>query len=706
MTVGRSFLLARAALFSALVFLSTAAWAQTTVGWRGNWSGRWPEASPPLTWHRLPRGALEDLRSSAAPPQLGAEQPVESARDGFVRTWLVAGPFPVADSEAEFDQQQLAGEADLAPAAGDAAGSGAWQPLAMQEIDRYALGPAELPWVDPGSQLGYAKNQVAYAFTWVHCTRPGRAQGVVDHGHGLKVWVNGQEVYRHAERGMALTYYTSLSRQRYDLQHYRSPKFSLELRQGWNRLLCKLSSDNVDGFTDMRFSLRLIDPPDVPYDEQNIAWMTPLPESSTGTPIVVGDRIFLMAEPSELICLDKHTGRILWSADNGYYEALTDEERAAQPVLSDEVAPRVAAIRTETDPLRRLELRRQVQELLVGLDREKFEPQGDGHFISHFGIVGFTTPTPASDGKHVYVWCGNGVAACYDLDGQRQWIARLDTGELSYPSSPALIGDRFVVFMQRLYGLDAHTGEVAWRQPRVNKNTAAVQPATIAGVEVIVTQQGEVVRASDGQMLYRNPNKVSSDSGWAAPTILGDVVYLPWYGISRIDVLDFSACTGDDWQEQVAGTSIEEVSIPKHPSGGWLDRWMAGSLLWHDGLLYGIDIYSTAYGIDATARTTLWREELPILGLFHYNAVPVAASPVLAGGAIYFLDNQGGTIVAEPGREFRQLAHNRLATQLDRDIPIPAQEVTSYAPPIADGPRLYIRGERYLYCIAEPAAQP
>ena len=29
-----------------------------------------------------------------------------------------------------------------------------------------------------------------------------------------------------------------------------------------------------------------------------------------------------------------------------------------------------------------------------------------------FGIVGFTMPTPVSDGRHVFVWCGNGVAAC------------------------------------------------------------------------------------------------------------------------------------------------------------------------------------------------------------------------------------------------------------------------------------------------------
>ncbi len=42
-----------------------------------------------------------------------------------------------------------------------------------------------------------------------------------------------------------------------------------------------------------------------------------------------------------------------------------------------------------------------------------------------------------------------------------------------------------------------------------------------------------------------------------------------------------------------------------------------------------------------------------------------------------------------------------LDTQLERDWPIPAQETLAYAPPIADGGRLYLRGERYLFCIGE-----
>ena len=38
---------------------------------------------------------------------------------------------------------------------------------------------------------------------------------------------------------------------------------------------------------------------------------------------------------------------------------------------------------------------------------------------------------------------------------------------------------------------------------------------------------------------------------------------------------------------------------------------------------------------------------------------------------------------------------------MPRPWPVPAQETIGYAPPVADGKRLYLRGERYLYCIGE-----
>ena len=87
-------------------------------------------------------------------------------------------------------------------------------------------------------------------------------------------------------------------------------------------------------------------------------------------------------------------------------------------------------------------------------------------------------------------------------------------------------------------------------------------------------------------------------------------------------------------------------------------------------------------------------------GLFHYNALPVAASPTLIGKHVVIQDNQGG-----PGPEpapFKQVRRNQIATVLIAGGRSWTGSHRISPPLLADGNRLYIRGERYLYCIGEP----
>src|SRR4051812_40054769 len=41
------------------------------------------------------------------------------------------------------------------------------------------------------------------------------------------------------------------------------------------------------------------------YATKGIVWMSPLPNLSAATPIIVGDKIFLTSEVSDVVCLDK-----------------------------------------------------------------------------------------------------------------------------------------------------------------------------------------------------------------------------------------------------------------------------------------------------------------------------------------------------------------------------------------------------------------
>jgi outer membrane protein assembly factor BamB len=438
-----------------------------------------------------------------------------------------------------------------------------------------------------------------------------------------------------------------------------------------------------------------MDLPSVAYESKNIRWMTELPQRSNATPIVAGDRVFVMAEPDELLCLDKMTGKILWSAANNYYEALTPAERQAIPALETKITPLLLELRKESDFIKRSALRTRIQKTLVEIDAAKFEWKADGHFQSHFGIVGFTTPSPVSDGKHVWVWCGSGVAACYDLAGKRQWITRIPTNEISYPSAPAFADGVFAVFQNNLIGLDAQTGKVRWKQKQINFSNGSILAARIAGVEVFVSSLGNIVRAADGHVLYTEIDRAGGRPCWGPPVVVGDKIYLSRYGPQNLLVLDFTGAAGEEWNAKRLEIHAPDGINP----GKKMSRSSCGSPLVVDDMVYTVDIYSTLYAFDLKAKKLAYYHDTELAGLFHYNAVPVAASPTLIGKNIVIQDNQGVALVLEPGRTFKQVGKNHIATQFDRYWPVPAQETIGYSPPVPDGDRLYIRGERYMYCV-------
>ncbi len=66
----------------------------------------------------------------------------------------------------------------------------------------------------------------------------------------------------------------------------------------------------------------------------------------------------------------------------------------------------------------------------------------------------------------------------------------------------------------------------------------------------------------------------------------------------------------------------------------------------------------------------------------------VYASPVAASGRVYVAGRDGTTLVIRHGPEFAVLARNVLDDGVDASLAIAGNEI-------------YLRGSRYLYCIAE-----
>jgi len=228
---------------------------------------------------------------------------------------------------------------------------------------------------------------------------------------------------------------------------------------------------------------------------KNILWTTKIGPNKYSSPIVVHRRIFLVAEPALLVCVNAADGRILWQRSNGFSDLPGNVE--GKPPRSD---------------------------------------------------AGNTTPTPVSDGRFVYAVFGTGIVACYDLNGERKWIryhGPAPAPEYGRSASPVLVGGKLLVSLARLIALDAATGEPVWKNKDVQEQYGTPVPAVISGVEVAVLPSGQVVRVSDGGIL-------ATDLGglrYASPVLQGDVIYLIQAGSSAQRLV---ATAPDKWEAKPA----------------------------------------------------------------------------------------------------------------------------------------------------------
>src|SRR5262245_57767329 len=123
----REVMLATAILMTAL---AAAAAAETHAwGWRGDGTGRFPDADPPVKWGRI-SATLKGLSTQAEKPK--GEAPDKLAHPmlyGTVDEWLVLGPIDAKEGKPKeiLDKELVPGETALRPDADEKVGSVAWK---------------------------------------------------------------------------------------------------------------------------------------------------------------------------------------------------------------------------------------------------------------------------------------------------------------------------------------------------------------------------------------------------------------------------------------------------------------------------------------------------------------------------------------------------------------------------------------------------
>ena len=418
------------------------------------------------------------------------------------------------------------------------------------------------------------------------------------------------------------------------------------------------------------------DPPTVWSAEENVLWATPMPGWSNATPVLVGEKIFVCAEPTTLLCVSAADGKILWQKTNTYEELLGPEEMALarqDRKKADEITKKLGPLQKQFTSLRDqlkktprdADLRartKAVQKQAKALEAE-LKRVSKWRLPPAHDVNGYSSSTPTSDGENVYVLFGTGTAACYDLQGNRKWIRFIEKPRDGYghSASPLLAGGKVLVHVVDLVALDPDTGEELWRTKSQHRWGSPAR-AKIGEVDVVVTAGGDVVRVSDGKALARGLAKLD----YCAPVIHGNMAYYIEHGGKALKLPDQAA-------EKIEPPSLWQTR-PKS------DRYYASPVL-HEGLLYAVNQAGAFSAIDADSGEVVYEKALELGKGTCYPSV------TLAGKYVFVSSDNGTTLVVRPGRQYEQIAKNTL--EVFRSCPV------------FSGTRLYIRGRKKLYCIGK-----
>jgi len=311
------------------------------------------------------------------------------------------------------------------------------------------------------------------------------------------------------------------------------------------------------------------------------------------------------------------------------------------------------------------------------------------------------SPSPSTDGQHVWALVGTGKLTCFDRDGQKVWSVDLQEryGELQiqfgYASTPVLDGNR--LYLQMIHGdgdpstrealvvcLDAATGQALWKQPRPSDahdecehSYASPTIYRDARRSFLLTHGADYIVAhslEDGQELWRcgginSPGNYHSTLRLVASPAVGDnLIVVPTAKGGPVLGL-----RPDGRGDVTENSKIVAWKYPDHTPD-------VPSPLVYGGLVYLCRENGNLLCLDANTG-----EEL-----YHKRTVRDRhrASPVLADGKLYLTSRGGVVTVIRAGRKFEILAKNDIEEEIA-------------ASPIISNGVLYLRTFESLLAIRE-----
>ena len=398
--------------------------------------------------------------------------------------------------------------------------------------------------------------------------------------------------------------------------------------------------------------------PPVEWSErENIRWKIALPGKGHSTPIVWGDRIFVTTAVAFGGALKPK-----YSGAPSAHDELPITHRYKFIVMA--ISHRDGKVLWE----------RTVREDL---------PHAGGHYTASLA-----SNSPVTDGEHLFAYFGSYGLYCLDLDGELLWETDLGTMHTLHGhgegSSPALYGDTLIINWDHegqsyLVAFDKRTGKERWKVSRdgvsswttpiivAHRSTGGGKPQVIISgskrVQGYDLATGGVIWECGGLSVE---NVVTSPVAGAG---LG-------YAGSSYDKQTMLAIRLDGAKGDITGT---KQVVWNRTRGA---PYVPSPLLYGDSLYFIRHLQGILTRVNA--RTG---DDQP--GPFRLNGIGyVFASPVGAHSRVYITDRDGTTPVISHDDIPKPLALNRLDDSFS-------------ASPAVVGNELFLRGEQYLYCIAE-----
>jgi outer membrane protein assembly factor BamB len=415
----------------------------------------------------------------------------------------------------------------------------------------------------------------------------------------------------------------------------------------------------------------------------NVEWVTNVPGRGWSSPIVTGGKVFLTAAVTEG---KSKTPQIGTTYGNDY-----SAELKAKGLTAEEVEAKVIE--------RDIELRDEVMlhywiyaiDLKSGAVDWKHElhagrPPGGRH-----RKASFTSETPLTDGKTVYVYVGNLGLWAFDLKGKLLWQEKLEAyptyGECGTGGSPALAGDQIIILNDNekqpfIASHDKRTGKRLWRTDRDVGNSVRKTGWSTPFVwnnalrtEIVAVGPGVALSYDlEGKLLW----SLSGMSSIAIPTPFAYDGWLYVNGGSKGTMFAVKpGASGDISLKKDTGERSNEFVAWSDPKGGsYLPTPVA-----YDGGVYVLNEVGILTRFDAKTGRESYKSRLANDGSGAFTSSPWAYN-----GRVFCLDEEGTTYVVRAGETFEVLRVNSL------------DELTLASPAIA-GDRLLLRTETRLYSI-------